>query len=55
MRSFLSSKLGRPVLSAEAAFNRLRKFSVPESAAMFWPVGVQFLYGRATCVNNDLG
>ena len=48
MRSFLSRQLGRPVLYAEAAFNRLRKFSLPGGVEAFQPIGVQFVYGTGS-------
>ena len=48
MRSFLSRQLGRPVLYAEAAFNRLREFSLPGGVEAFQPIGVQFVYGTGS-------
>jgi hypothetical protein len=48
MRSFLSRELGRPVLYAEAAFNRLRSFPQLGRAELFRPVGVQFVYGEGS-------
>jgi hypothetical protein len=46
--SFLGRKLGRPVLYAEAAFNRLRSFRVPGSGEILRPLGVQFVYGEGS-------
>ena len=48
IRSFLSREVDRPVLYAEAAFNRLRNFSPLGSGETLWPVGVQFVYGEGS-------